>query len=108
MLRDALAAAFGRPVRGRTGTDADSQHALTAALAGAGFTGVDETVVEYLEERTVEELIGSVYSAMSPPHGPAAYSGGFEADLDDALADVAVDGRLSGRVQVKIASAPNA
>jgi len=78
---------------------------LTASLAAAGFTGLEETVVEYTEERTVEELIGSVYSAMSPGAIERLHNGAFEADLASALADVAVEGRLTGPVRVKIASA---
>lgn len=105
VLRDALAARFGRPVRGHTGTGASNQQALIAALAAAGFTDVDETVVDYFEQRTVEELIGSLYSAMSADTVSRLHDDGFEADLADALADVALDGRLTGQVTVKIVSA---
>jgi SAM-dependent methyltransferase len=105
VLRDTLAAWFGGPVRGHTGTGADGRQALIAALTVAGFTDVDETVVDYLEQRTVEELIGSLYSAMSPGTISRLHDDGFEADLAEALADVAVDGRLTGGVTVKILSA---
>ena len=46
VLRDTLATRFGGPVRGHTGTGADSQRALIAAPTTAGFTGVDKTVVD--------------------------------------------------------------
>jgi SAM-dependent methyltransferase len=105
VLRDKLGAAFGGPVRGRTGTDADSQQAVVSSLAAAGFTGLDETIVAYVEERTIEELIGSVYSAMSPRTIERLRTGGFEADLAGALADVATEGRLTAPVDVKITSA---
>jgi SAM-dependent methyltransferase len=105
VLRDKLAAAFGGPVRGRTGTDADSRQAVVAALAAAGFTTSDEIVVGYVEERTIEELIGSVYSAMSPRTIERLRAGGFEVDLAGALADVATEGRLTAPVDVKITSA---
>lgn len=105
VLRDKLAARFGGPVRGRTGTDADSQQAVMAALAGAGFTDVSQTVVQYVEQRTVEELIGSLYSAMSPRTVERLQNDGFAADLADALADVGDERRLTGGVTVKIVSA---
>lgn len=105
VLRDKLAAEFGGPVRGRTGTDEESQRTLASALAAAGFTALDETVVEYLEERTIEELIGSLYSAMSPSDIERLRASPFEADLTRALADVAVDGPLAAPLQVRILSA---
>jgi SAM-dependent methyltransferase len=105
VLRDKLGAAFGGPVRGRTGTDVDSQQVMVAALAATGFTGVDETAVGYVEERTIEELIGSVYSAMSTRTIQRLRDDGFEADLAGALADVATEGRVIAPVQVKITSA---
>jgi SAM-dependent methyltransferase len=105
LVRDTLAARSGRPVRGHTGTGADSQQALVAALDAAGFTEVDQTVVDYVEQRTVEELIGSLYSAMSPDTVQRLHDDGSATDLAGALAELAVDGRLTGDVTVKILSA---
>jgi SAM-dependent methyltransferase len=105
VLREKLAAEFHRPVRGETGTDVDSQQTVVVALTAAGFTGLDETVVEYREERTAEELIGSLYSAMSASSIERLRGRGFDADLAGALADVAIDGRLAGPVRVRIVSA---
>jgi SAM-dependent methyltransferase len=105
VLRDKLGAAFDGPVRGRTGTDVDTQQAIMAALATAGFTDLDETIVDYVEERTIEELIGSLFSAMSSRTIERLRAGGFAADLAGALADVAIEGRLTAPVYVKIASA---
>jgi hypothetical protein len=61
--------------------------------------------VEYLEQRTIEELIGSLHSAMSPSGIERLRSGGFEADLAGALVGVATEGRLAAPVQVRILSA---
>lgn len=108
ILREKLQAELGRPASGRTGTDADRQRTLVSTIEAAGFTGLTETVVEYPEERTVEELIGSLYSAMSPGGIRRLRSGGFEAELAEALADVAIEGRLAAQVQVRILSAAHA
>jgi SAM-dependent methyltransferase len=105
VLRDRLAAEFGGPVEGRTGTDEESQRAVVAALAAAGFVGLHSTLVEYREERTVEELIGSLYSAMASNQVERLRGSRFESDLTGALAEVAVDGRLAAPVAVRIVSA---
>jgi SAM-dependent methyltransferase len=105
VLREKLEAEFGGPVRAKSGTDAESQRAVAAALTAAGFTGLDEVAVEYPEERSVEELVGSVYSTASPPVIERLRTGRFERDLVEALSAAQPDGRLVGPVRVTILSA---
>ena len=69
-LREVLAAYLGTPVRSTCGTDDASQQRYADALAAAGFV-VDARVVEYSAPLTVEEIVGGVFSAMSPDRLPA-------------------------------------
>ncbi|MFB6888238.1 class I SAM-dependent methyltransferase [Kitasatospora sp. NPDC056327] len=85
-LRAALTEHFGRPVTASCGTDAAERAGYAAALEAAGFTGVGETVVEYQDALTPDQLLGTVYSAVpasalpSPEERPA-----FAARLRAAL-----------------------
>jgi SAM-dependent methyltransferase len=105
VLRERLEAEFGAPLRATTGADADSQRAVADALTRAGFTGQAEVVVEYIEERTVAELLGSMYSTMKPATIDKLRTGRFEQDLISALTEVASGGQLTGGVQVAILTA---
>ncbi|MHA6625457.1 class I SAM-dependent methyltransferase [Pseudonocardia sichuanensis] len=87
-LRGHLEHWLGRPLTARCGTDADSRRAYRDALVAAGFDRVQDLAVGYREELTFPQLVGSVYSAMSPetlPTGDARTT--FEHGLRAALGD---------------------
>jgi ubiquinone/menaquinone biosynthesis C-methylase UbiE len=105
VLRERLEAQFGGPLSARTGTDAESQREVAAALTEAGFSRLDETVVEYPEERGVDELVGSLFSAISARRVERLRRGGFEEDLTRALYEVRPDGRFAAPVRVTIVAA---
>ncbi|WP_263855601.1 class I SAM-dependent methyltransferase [Amycolatopsis eburnea] len=68
-LRDVVSAYLGTPLHSTCGTDEASQERYAAALAAAGYA-VDLRVVDYATTLTVEQIVGGVFSAMSPAHGP--------------------------------------
>ena len=85
-LRTHLEVWLGQPLTARCGTGPDAQRAYRQALAAAGFDRVGDHVVDHREELTFAQLVGSVYSAMSPgtiPVGAARAS--FEQRLRAAL-----------------------
>ncbi|OZM78222.1 SAM-dependent methyltransferase [Pseudonocardia sp. MH-G8] len=85
-LRGHLERWLGRPLTARCGTDADSRRGYRDALVAAGFARVEERAVAYRDELTFAQLVGSVYSAMSPdslPTGEARET--FEHRLREAL-----------------------
>ncbi|MEU5261299.1 class I SAM-dependent methyltransferase [Amycolatopsis sp. NPDC021455] len=69
-LREVLVAYLGTPVHSTCGTDEASQQRYADALAAAGYA-VAARVVEYSAPLTVEEIVGGVFSAMSPDRLPA-------------------------------------
>ncbi|MFF2656383.1 class I SAM-dependent methyltransferase [Kitasatospora sp. NPDC058032] len=71
-LRAGLEEHFGRPVNASCGTDAAEREQYAAALADAGFTDVRETVVEYEDVLTPDQLLGTLYSAIPAPELPSA------------------------------------
>lgn len=64
-IQEVLEQWFGRPMTADCGTDAVARHRYAAALEAAGYTP-HEWTVSYTHEHTVEELAGSLFSAMSP------------------------------------------
>ncbi|WP_406197132.1 class I SAM-dependent methyltransferase [Kitasatospora sp. NBC_01560] len=70
-LHRALAEHFGRPLAASCGTAAADRDRYAAALAAAGFTDVHETVVDYPDELTFEQLLGTVWSAIPASELPA-------------------------------------
>ena len=77
---------LGRKLTARCGTDPAAQRRYREALAAAGFDRIEEEVVAYREQLTFRQLVGSVYSAMTPetiPRGAAREA--FEQRLRDAL-----------------------
>ncbi|RSM40938.1 class I SAM-dependent methyltransferase [Amycolatopsis balhimycina DSM 5908] len=98
-LREVLAAYLGTPVHRTCGTDEASQKRYADALAVAGYA-VDARVVEYSAPLTVEEIVGGVFSAMSPDRLPAPEARpAFTERVRDA---VAPHGPLRERVRVRL------
>lgn len=71
-LRGCLEEYFGTELTASCGTGAPDRVEYADALRAAGFGRVRETVVEYRDELTFEQLIGGVYSAMSAEDLPGA------------------------------------
>ena len=65
-LRAHLEAWLGQPLTARCGTGGDAQREYREALVEAGFERIEQTAVEYCEALRFDELVGSVYSAMTP------------------------------------------
>ena len=70
-LREVLSSYLGTPLHRTCGTDEASQSRYADALSAAGYA-VDLRVVEYATTLTVEEIVGGVFSAMSPEQLPDA------------------------------------
>ncbi|SEF00989.1 Methyltransferase domain-containing protein [Streptomyces sp. 3213] len=64
-LRACLEDHFGRRLEATCGTAAHDRRRYAEALRTAGFTDVGETVIDYSDELTIDEIIGGVYSAVS-------------------------------------------
>lgn len=64
-IRELLADWFGRPLTAACGTDDVARRRYAGALEAAGFSP-QEWTVSYTHEHTIEELAGSLFSAMSP------------------------------------------
>ncbi|MGK5519616.1 class I SAM-dependent methyltransferase [Micromonospora sp. URMC 107] len=84
-LRGCLEGLLGRPVTATCQTDDAGRRRNRDALAAAGYRVV-ESSVEYAAPLTVHDLVGGVFSAMSPdllpsPEGRTA----FAAEVRDAL-----------------------
>jgi hypothetical protein len=69
-------------------------------LVDAGFT-VEEHAIDYAEEFTVDEVIGSFYSAAPLERLNAEQRAGFDADLRSALLAAQPDGRFLEAVPVR-------
>jgi trans-aconitate methyltransferase len=69
-LREVVSGYLGTPLHRTCGTDAASQERYADALSAAGYA-VDLRVVEYATTLSVEEIVGGVFSAMSPEQLPA-------------------------------------
>jgi SAM-dependent methyltransferase len=63
-LRACLEDHFGTRLEATCGTGAQDRRRYAEALRDAGFTDVRETVIDYSDELSVDELIGGVYSAI--------------------------------------------
>lgn len=76
---------FSRPMTADCGTDAVARQRYAAALEAAGYTP-HEWTIGYRHEHTIEELAGSLYSAMSPDTLPKPHERPlFEERLRKAL-----------------------
>ncbi|XUL93728.1 methyltransferase domain-containing protein [Streptomyces galilaeus] len=63
-LRACLEDHFGRRLEATCGTATHDRRRYAEALRAAGFTDVRETVIDYGDELSVDEIIGGVYSAI--------------------------------------------
>jgi trans-aconitate methyltransferase len=98
-LREVVSAYLGTPLHRTCGTDAASQSRYADALSAAGYA-VDLRVVEYATTLSVEEIVGGVFSAMSPEQLPApAARPAFTERVREA---VAPHGPLRERVRVRL------
>ncbi|MEV6641206.1 methyltransferase domain-containing protein [Amycolatopsis sp. NPDC051371] len=70
-LREVVSSYLGTPLHSTCGTDEASQSRYADALLAAGYA-VDSQVVEYDAPLSVDEIVGGVFSAMSPSQLPAA------------------------------------
>ncbi|MET9398378.1 class I SAM-dependent methyltransferase [Kitasatospora sp. NPDC002965] len=70
-LRSVLEDHFGRPAATSCGTATDDRDRYARALAAAGFADVGETVLDYEDALTPDQLLGTVYSAIPAPELPA-------------------------------------
>lgn len=71
-LRRVLEEWFGKPMTAGCGTDADARRRYADALREAGYAPREWTV-SHSHEHTIEELAGSLFSAMSPETLPAPH-----------------------------------
>ncbi|WP_233573699.1 hypothetical protein [Amycolatopsis panacis] len=69
-LDEVLAGWFDRPLTVTCGTDEISQTRYGESLAAAGYA-VDNGVIEYRSELTLDQIVGGVYSALSEDSLPA-------------------------------------
>ncbi|VVJ19842.1 Uncharacterised protein [Amycolatopsis camponoti] len=69
-LREVVSSYLGTPLHRTCGTDETSQSRYADALSSAGYS-VDSLVVSYDAPLNVEEIVGGVFSAMSPAQLPA-------------------------------------
>ena len=102
-LRAHLESWLGVELTAWCGTDPATRRQYAARLSDAGFSDVAESVVEYVDQLTFEQVVGNVYSAMSPeqlPHGPERAD--FEQGLREAFAGVSVADPLVERVAVRV------
>jgi trans-aconitate methyltransferase len=70
-LREVISSYLGTPLHSTCGTDEASQSRYADALSAAGYA-VDSQVVSYDAPLSVEEIVGGVFSAMSPSQLPVA------------------------------------
>lgn len=84
-IRTVLENWFGRPMTAGCGTDDEARWRYANALATAGFTP-HEWTIGHTHEHTIEELAGSLFSAMSPKTLPSPQQRPlFQAELRKAL-----------------------
>jgi trans-aconitate methyltransferase len=98
-LREVVSSYLGTPPHRTCGTDETSQSRYADALSAAGYA-VDSQVVSYDAPLSVEEIVGGVFSAMSPSQLPAPEA--RPAFTDRVREAVAPHGPLRERVRVRI------
>ncbi len=98
-LREVVSSYLGTPLHSTCGTDETSQSRYADALSAAGYA-VDAQVVSYDAPLSVEEIVGGVFSAMSPAQLPAAEA--RPAFTESVREAVVPHGPLRERVRVRI------
>jgi ubiquinone/menaquinone biosynthesis C-methylase UbiE len=86
-LRTALDTWFHTTTTATCGTDHATQVRYVQALAAAGYE-VHEVVEEYDAELSLDEVLGGLYSAVSPDDVPSARRQAFAAHIMKALPDL--------------------
>ncbi|MEU8634993.1 methyltransferase domain-containing protein [Amycolatopsis sp. NPDC048633] len=98
-LREVVSSHLGTPVHRTCGTDETSQSRYATALSDAGYV-VDSQVITYDGSLSIEEIVGGVFSAMSPSQLPAAEARpAFTERVREALSP---HGPLREQVRVRI------
>jgi SAM-dependent methyltransferase len=100
-LRECLERWLGQKLTFACGTDEDSQRRYADALARAGFE-VLRAAVDYVAELDLDQIVGGVYSALSPDRLPPP--GERPAFADRIRAAIGSDERFSEHVRVAIVS----
>jgi trans-aconitate methyltransferase len=98
-LCEVVSSYLGTPPHRTCGTDETSQSRYADALSAAGYA-VDSRVVSYDAPLSVEEIVGGVFSAMSPAQLPAPEA--RPAFTERVREAVAPHGPLRERVRVRI------
>ena len=98
-LRGHLEAWLGQPLTARCGRDPDAQRAYREALVAAGFERVEEIAVHHRDEVAFAQLVGSVYSAMTPDALPR---GADRETFEGGLREVVGGGPFREDVHVRI------
>ena len=102
-LRAHLETWLGVELRAWCGTDPATRREYGRLLMDAGFADVGETVVEYAEELTFAQVVGSVYSAMGPEQVPhSADREVFEQRLRGTFAEASVAEPFVEAVAVRV------
>jgi SAM-dependent methyltransferase len=87
-LQKALDAWFRTTTTATCGTDRATQSRYADALSAAGYE-VHEAVEEYEADLTLEEVLGGIYSAVSPDDVPPDRRNAFAEHLTNALPELA-------------------
>lgn len=83
-LRGALEVWFGTTMTAMCGTDRDTQRVYSQALRAAGYE-VREVTHEYRDELSLEQVLGGLYSALSPDDLPAGRREAFAEHVTRSL-----------------------
>jgi ubiquinone/menaquinone biosynthesis C-methylase UbiE len=102
-LRGVLEAWLDTELTSWCGTDAASRRGYRDALAAAGFDRTADVTVEYTAELTVEQVVGNLYSAMTPDQLPRGEEReGFEERVRAALGEPSATGTFAEQVSVSV------
>jgi SAM-dependent methyltransferase len=102
-LREHLEGWLGFPLRSFCGLDPASRSRFRQELEAAGFTATDEVHLDYTDPLSFDQIVGNVYSAMSPERLPSgSEQEHFETRLHSALDAAAPGGQFVEVVRVSI------
>lgn len=102
-LREHLEDWLGFPLRSFCGLDPASRRRFRQDLEAAGFAATDEVHLDYSDPLSFDQIVGNVYSAMSPERLPLATErDDFETRLHSALDAAATGGQFVEDVRVSI------
>lgn len=92
---------FG-PITSSCGTSGGERQGYRDALATAGFTDIDQTVISYDEQLTLDYIIGHLYSAITDTQITGADRVAYTNELRDALLETEPTGFFTEHVDVDI------